>query len=103
MFCIDLRSLSAFRIGIGLVLIWDLIVRSTDLTAHYTDDGVLPRTVLIDNFLSLRPYLSIHILNGSAVFQALLFCLAGLCALALLLGCRTRAASVACWFLTCSL
>src|SRR5947209_7410518 len=78
MFQVDLRALAAFRIGIGLTLIWDLIVRSFDLSAHYTDDGVLPRTALIDSYLSVRPYLSLHILNGSLLFEAVLFLAAGL-------------------------
>src|SRR5689334_14974245 len=103
MFCIDLRSLAAFRIAVGLILIWDLIMRSRDMTAHYTDEGVLPRTVLMDNYLSLRPYLSVHILHGSLTFQTLMFCIAGLCALAMTLGYRSRPATIACWFLTCSL
>jgi hypothetical protein len=100
---IDLRSLAAFRIAIALVLIWDLAVRSRDLEAHYSDAGVLPRTVLFDNILALRPYFSIHILFGSTAFQALLFCIAALAATALIVGWRSRAAAAACWFLTCSL
>ena len=103
MFRIDLRSLAAFRIAISLVLLWDLCVRSVDMEAHYSDRGVLPRTVLIENFLANHPYVSLHILHGSVQFQALLFCAAGLFALALLFGYRTRVATVASWFLLCSL
>jgi hypothetical protein len=103
MFRVDLRSLAAFRIAVSLILLWDLVVRARDLEAHYTDAGVLPRTVLFDNFLALRPYFSVHILMGTALFEAILFCLAGLCAVALLLGFRSRIACAACWFLTCSL
>jgi len=73
------------------------------MRAHYTDDGVLPRTALIDNFLANRAYLTFHILHGSLVFQAALFCLAGLAAAALIFGFRTRSATVAVWILTCSL
>ena len=102
-FWIDLRSLAAFRILVSLVLLWDLVLRSRDLEAHYTDHGVLPRTVLIDTYLSLRPYLSLHIVHGSAFFEAVLFGVAGLCAAALLVGYRTSGAAVACWFLTTSL
>jgi hypothetical protein len=103
MFRVDLRSLAAFRIALALVILWDLLLRARDLEAHYTDAGVLPRTALIDNFLSLRPYISVHILHGSLFFQCLLFIVAGVCALALLAGYRTGAAAIACWFLTCSL
>src|SRR5579872_42470 len=103
MFRIDHRSLAAFRVAIALVMFWDLAVRATDLVAHYTDAGVLPRHVLRDLVLTSRPYFSIHTLGGSARFEAALFGVAALCALALLAGFQTRAASVACWFLTCSL
>jgi len=103
MFCIDLRSLAACRIAIGLILIYDLVLRSCDLKAHYTDAGVLPRSDLYHLYLSQRPYFSIHTLNGSAAFEALLFWIAGICALALIAGYRTRIATVGCWFLTCSL
>jgi hypothetical protein len=103
MFCIDLRSLAACRIAVGLVVVWDLVQRSFDLRAHYTDAGVLPRAVLHSLYLSQRPYFSIHTLNGSAVYEAILFCIAGICALAMIAGYRTRWATIACWFLTCSL
>ena len=102
-FRVDLRSLAAFRIAISLVLLWDLWARARDLEAHYTDAGVLPRKVLYDFFLSRRPYFSVHILHGSAQFEAALFCIAAVCALALLFGYRTWFATLGCWFLTCSL
>jgi len=102
-FEVDLRALAAFRILIGVILIWDLLVRSLDIEAHYTDAGVLPRTVLIDSYLSLRPYLSLHIMHGSTLFESLLFIAAGLCAAALLVGYRSRITCASCWFLTVSL
>lgn len=102
-FCIDLRSLAAFRITIAIILLWDLWARSRDLEAHYTDAGVLPRNVLVEFFLSRRPYFSVHTFDGSAQFEALLFGVAALFAIALLVGYRTWIATAACWFLTCSL
>jgi hypothetical protein len=39
----DLRSLAALRIVLALVVLADLAGRAANLTAHYTDDGVLPR------------------------------------------------------------
>ena len=35
----DPRSLAAFRIGIGTLLVVDLAIRATALEAHYTDVG----------------------------------------------------------------
>ena len=43
----DLRSLATFRIVLALLVLSDLAIRATDLTAHYTDAGVMPRTDLV--------------------------------------------------------
>lgn len=51
-FSFDLRSMAIFRIGMGLVLIWDLILRCLYFRDHYSDLGVLPRGILIDKFMS---------------------------------------------------
>jgi hypothetical protein len=97
-FGLDLRSLAVYRIGLGLLLLADLIGRAGDLTAHYTDQGVLPRSAITGGH-----YISLHLLDGTADFQGALFVLAGLCALALLVGWWTRLATGASWFLLMSL
>ncbi len=102
MFGVDLRSLAVFRIGMALVLLGDLLIRATDLKAFYTDNGVLPRAAL----LAKNPYpwtLSLHLWNGTPLFQALLFLLTACCALGLLVGYRTQWMTCLCWFLTASL
>jgi hypothetical protein len=45
---VDLRSLAAFRIGFGLCLVanWYIRISNGKLVAHYTDAGVLPRSLL---------------------------------------------------------
>ena len=102
-FAIDTRSLAAFRIGLALVMLGDLVVRARDLRAHYSDSGVLPRSVLIDTYLTYHPYICLHILHGSTTFEGMMFLLAGVCALCLMVGYRTRLFTFACWFLTVSL
>src|SRR5215210_7563587 len=42
----DLRSLAAFRVALALLVLADLFNRARDLTAHYTDAGVMPRVSL---------------------------------------------------------
>lgn len=97
----DLRTLALVRIGLGMVLLMDLVIRAGALEAHYTDFGVLPRESI---GLSLSKWrVCLHLVTGSAVGQAALFALAGLCAVALLLGYRTRLATILCWVLTLSL
>ena len=50
LFSIDLRSLAAFRMALGVLLLADLVMRAQDLSAHYTDWGVLPRDILSAHF-----------------------------------------------------
>lgn len=102
LFGIDARSLAAFRIGMGLLLLGDLAIRASSMGVHYTDDGVLPRTLLIDTWRATGRW-SLHMLGGDAASQAVLFLLATAAAVALTLGYRTRLATVACWVLTVSL
>ena len=79
--------MALFRIGLGLTLLVDLAGRWPDLVAHYTDDGVLPR--------SIAPVytISVHGLDGSATYAGLLFLLAAAFAVALVVGYRTQLAT----------
>ena len=101
-FGFDLRSLALFRIGLALVIIADLFIRFDDIREHYSDYGVLPRTALIEQFL--KPwYWSIHLLSGQPFVQALLFGFAIFFAFLLLIGYRTRLATIASWAMIVSL
>ncbi len=100
-FGIDLRTLALFRVLLSLWILVDLSMRARDLVAHYTDAGVMPRNVQIE-YLYATTW-SLHLGNGSAWFQALLFIAAGLVALALLAGWRTRLMTVLSWALLLSL
>ncbi|MGK7959168.1 hypothetical protein [Crocosphaera sp.] len=115
-FGLDLRSLAVFRIGLALVVMADLFSRFRGISAHYTDQGVLPREALHSNllgsFIALQPapnsllppwYWSFNLLNGSLGFQVLLFIIAFILCLFLLVGYRTRLAVIAIWALNISL
>ena len=99
---IDTRSLALFRIGVALVILADLVSRAKNLAVFYTDAGVLPRE-LIKESESIWRFLSIHLLDGSLYFEAALFVIAGIVALALLVGYRTKWATIISWFLLASL
>jgi len=99
-FGIDLRTLALFRVLLGVYVLIDLTMRARDLGAHYTDAGILPRGVQID-FLHAATW-SLHLANGAAWFQALLFVLAGFAALALIAGWRTRLMTALSWALMLS-
>jgi hypothetical protein len=97
---IDGRALAAFRIALGALLLADLALRSRNLVAFYTDRGVLPREAL---FADYGQVYSLHALWGEAWIQAVVFLIAGVFALALLVGYRTRLAAVVSWLLLVSL
>ncbi|MCK7610674.1 HTTM domain-containing protein [Roseibium sediminicola] len=99
-FGIDLRTLALFRVLLGVYILIDLAMRSRDLVSHYTDAGIMPRSVQIDH-LYITTW-SLHLANGAAWFQALLFVLAGFAAIGLLVGWRTRAMTAISWLLMLS-
>ncbi len=88
----DGRAIAAFRVLLGLTLLFDVGHRATDLRAFYTDAGVLPRS-LLDANSGLTADLSLHALSGGAWSQALLFAFTGLLAIALVVGYRPRLAA----------
>jgi len=89
---IDARALAAFRIALGITLLVDLGLRARNLTAFYTDAGVLPRSALAEAY-PLAARLSLHALSGAAWSVALLFVVAAAAAVALAAGHRTRTAT----------
>ncbi len=53
-FGVDLRTLALFDILLGIFLLLDLLARATDLIAHYTDNGVFPRSTIGKVIANLR-------------------------------------------------
>jgi hypothetical protein len=98
---LDLRSIALLRIGIALCLLIDLAGRAGDLTAHYTDQGLLPRDAAIETADAW--HISLHLANGQYPFQAILFAVAAFSALCLLIGVHTRLAAIASWVFIVSL
>lgn len=101
-FGIDARSLAAVRIGVALLLLADLGQRAEDLTANYTDAGLLPRGPLLAKVLESPWCLSLHLISGAAPVEALLFLAAAGFAVCLALGWHTRLATAVSWFLLLS-
>jgi hypothetical protein len=101
MFVADLRSLATLRIILALIVLVNLANRATNLRAHYTDEGVLPRRVTVDG---LSPWSwSLGFMNGSVEFQRLLFVVTAGAAIGLLLGYKTRWMTVIVWILISSI
>src|SRR5581483_5070309 len=99
-FAIDLRTLVLLRVCLASLILVDLICRSTQLTDHYTDWGILPRQAL----LSIAGWrASLHLATGSTAGQVTLFLIAALFAIALLVGYRTRLMTFLSWVMLMSL
>ena len=100
-FSIDLRSLALMRIMLALLILVDLVLRSRFMTLFYTDAGILPRAkwVVVNN----KWYLSLHAASGDLWWQIVLFIAAGVFALGLLIGYRTKLMSILSWVLLASL
>tara|TARA_B100000676_G_scaffold211772_1_gene208108 strand:+ start:805 stop:2580 length:1776 start_codon:yes stop_codon:yes gene_type:complete len=101
-FSLDLRSLALMRIGVGTVLIWDLIDRLLQFQFFYAVDGVIPYAASQEYYAGM-PTWSLHLLIESDVYQYLLFSIHLLLAIALLLGWRARAVAFGCWLLFSSM
>lgn len=83
-FTLDGRSLRIGRIGVGALLLLDLLFRAGALEAHYSDAGALPRDAYT---LSQWEWSwSLHALSGSVVFEAALFALTAVALLLFTLG-----------------
>jgi hypothetical protein len=101
LFGIDTRSLALFRIMIGAILLADLAIRATDLSAMYTDDGMFPREVIYRHTSTWN--WSFHFGSGSLMQQAVLMAIAAGLAIALLVGYETRIAVVGSWLMLVSI
>jgi predicted DCC family thiol-disulfide oxidoreductase YuxK len=101
-FSLDLRSLALFRICLASVILIDLVSRSRDFGAFYTDSGVLSCRQAEAIFGKPLTW-SFHLMSGATTVQVALFALAGFFAVLMLVGSQTRIATVASWVLLVSL
>src|SRR5262245_25258106 len=102
LFGVERRSLACFRIGLGLLLLWDLWGRAKTLREHYTGEGVFPRELAA----RMRPDSALFhafLWSDRVDVQAALFGLFAVVALLLLVGWHTRVASVIAFVLLASL
>lgn len=100
-FAIDLRSLVLFRVTLAALLLIDLCRHLPQLTAFYSDAGVLPRGQQPHGDVLWR--ISLHAANGQTLFELALVAVALLAALALFVGWRTRMAAIVSFVLYASL
>jgi len=102
LFGIDLRSLAAFRIGLGLLLLVDLWGRARTLRVDYTGEGVYPREIAAQ----MQPdsaLVHLFLWSDRVEVQTWLFRAFALLALFLVVGWRTRLVSVLVFWFEASL
>lgn len=94
---LDVRSLALFRVCLALLLFSDWLDRLPDLAAHYSDAGIIPRSVITGPLP-----LSVHFFTGGVWLQALWLGVALVAAFFLLVGYFTPLATLVSWFLLIS-
>ena len=99
---LDARALSLMRVAIALVLLLDLCIRSSSLTEHYTELGVLPFNALELSFWKAG-YFSLFQFCDTYTFALIVFILTGIVYFFLLVGYKTRLFTLLSWFLLTSL
>lgn len=99
---LDIRALAVLRMGLGTILIVDLINRLRGFEFFYTDGGAF---TIADAIYSRGTYptISLHLLSGDTYVQLGFFLLAGFFALLLIIGYKTNLVTLASWLLLISL
>lgn len=98
----DLRSLALFRFFIGLVVVGDLLDRSKNLEAHYTDYGIWSRSSALEGE-GEYDWVNVYMLGGSFWFVSLCFCVHALIALSFSVGYKTWRSNFLLWIFTNSI
>jgi predicted DCC family thiol-disulfide oxidoreductase YuxK len=100
-FVLDLRALALMRIGVGALILIDLLLRASSFTAFMGDRGVMSREMSMS--VNSGWHWSLYWVNAEPIWAIALMTIAAGFALMLMLGMRTRIASVASFILLASL
>jgi hypothetical protein len=93
----DLRSLALQRIFVALVLLIDAYIRMTDISAHYTAEGVLP-IGSFDGFKFIFAYFPDNNFTYYVFFTVYVACI-----FSFLIGFKTKIFNFLCWWMLCQL
>jgi hypothetical protein len=99
---LDVRALSLMRVAIAAVLLIDLSIRITSLTAHYTGAGTVPFTSVEMAYWS-KGYFSLFSFCDEYWYVLLLFIATGIIYACMLLGYKTRLFTFLAWVMLTSL
>lgn len=95
-FAVDFRSLAAFRMAIGTVVVSDALLRSRDASLMLSPDGLFPLALMRD-YLADPWAWSLATLVDSPWSGPLVLCLEAVAGLLLAAGCCTRWATILSW------
>lgn len=95
-FTVDARGLAAFRIGLGLILVADCVLRFRTFHLMFAADGVFPPDVL-RAFQGTPARWSLALLSDATWWGAAVLAAEGLAGAWLATGVRSREASVVAW------
>jgi len=97
---IDTRSLAAFRIIAGVLIVVDICLRARNFTHFYTESGVVPQSVARE---AAPIELSVYFLTTDPTLTALLFVVHAIVGMLLIVGYRTRLVTVVAFVFVVSL
>ncbi len=100
-FTIDLRSLAALRMVMGLILIVQVLGQSSNVDLLFSDQGIMSRS--LNHQYTGDGYWSLFWINGTGNFAQMLFVLTGLAAALFVLGFQTRVVNLVCLLLLWSI
>jgi hypothetical protein len=96
-FAIDVRSLAAFRIALGLVLVADALLRTRDFSLMFTADGIFPPSLIRDYFDGDPAQWSLALIWHDTRWAAAILALEGIAGACLAAGWRTTTATALAW------
>jgi hypothetical protein len=94
---LDVRSLAAFRIALGLVLVADALLRARDFSLMFAADGVFPPALIRDYFDGDPAHWSLALLWNDTRWAAAILVTEALAGVCLAAGWRTTTATVLAW------
>ena len=95
-FALDLRSLAVFRIGLGILVAADALLRSRDVGLMFAPDGMFPLAILREYFADPCAW-SLATLVNAAWWGPAMLLLEATAGLLLAVGCQTRLATIVAW------
>jgi hypothetical protein len=98
----DARILGLFRIGLGSIVLFDLLDRLPDLRVFYTDAGLAPRSQVLESWVRMWRF-SIFDAMGPPLLVYALYAIGMACVIAFMLGWHTRLMTVMSWLFIMSL